>query len=224
MKNKLLILIIMFSICFQGCTSKKVDHKIYLEDTSIFTTSNDGNSSFYYRFYTHDKSDSYTTSAKTSNPDITADVSLSDHEDNAHQMEINLHTPPGEYIFDIIVTVNDKKFTIKDVHHINFNHPNAPDILDEHHVKSEYPSPKSFPTDYTYKVNFTQPIEAYDFKVYGEELKSLEKVSNKCIQLKTRVEKPSISSLTYVVNGEEYSLYDIYHVVSDDYYKKKFLK
>lgn len=103
----------MFSICFQGCTSKKVDHKIYLEDTSIFTTSNDGNSSFYYRFYTHDKSDSYTTSAKTSNPDITADVSLSDHEDNVHQLEVNLHTPPGEYVFDIIVTVNDKKFTIK---------------------------------------------------------------------------------------------------------------
>ncbi|MEE0082215.1 MAG: hypothetical protein UEW45_09405 [Catenibacterium mitsuokai] len=55
-------------------------------------------------------------------------------------------------------------------------------------------------------------------------MKSLEKVSNKCIQLKTRVEKPNISSLTYVVNGEEYSLYNIYHVVSDDYYKKKFLK
>ena len=216
MKNKLLLLIIMFSICFQGCTSKKVDHKIYLEDTSIFTTSNDGNSSFNYRFYIHDKSDSYTTSAKTSNPDITADVSLSDHKDNVHQMEVNFHTPPGEYVFDIIVTVN--------VHHINFNHPNAPDILDEHHVKSEYPSPKSFPTDCTYKVNFTQPIEAYDFKVYGEELKSLEKVSNKCIQLKTRVEKPNISGLTYVVNGEEYSLYDIYHVFSDDYYKKKFLK
>ena len=65
-------------------------------------------------------------------------------------------TPPGEYVFDVIVTVNDKKFTIKDVHHINFNHPNAPDILGEHHGKGEYPSPKSFPTDYTYKVNFTQ--------------------------------------------------------------------
>ena len=149
MKNKLLILIIMFSICFPGCTSKskKVDHKIYLEDTSIFTTSNDGNSSFNYHFYTHDKSDSYTTSAKTSNPDITADVSLSDHEDNVHQMEVNFHTPPGEYVFDIIVTVNDKKFTIKDVHHINFNHPNAPDILGEHHGKGEYPSPESLPTD-----------------------------------------------------------------------------
>ena len=72
-------------------------------------------------------------------------------------------------------------------------------------------------------MNFTQPIETYDFKVYGEELKSLEKVSNKCIQLKTRVEIPNISSLTYVVNGEEYSLYNIYYVVSD-YYKKKFLK
>ncbi|HCV46380.1 MAG TPA: hypothetical protein DGF25_00070 [Catenibacterium sp.] len=122
------------------------------------------------------------------------------------------------------MTVNDQKFTIKDFHHINFNHPNAPDILDEHHVKGEYPSPKSFPTNYTYKVNFTQLIETYDFKVYGEELKSLEKESNKCIQLKTRVEKPNISSLTYVVNGEEYSLYNIYHVVSSDYYKKKFLK
>ncbi|MBU9057331.1 MULTISPECIES: hypothetical protein [Catenibacterium] len=54
-------------------------------------------------------------------------------------------------------------------------------------------------------------------------MKSLEKVSNKCIQLKTRVEIPNISSLTYVVNGEEYSLYNIYYVVSD-YYKKKFLK
>ena len=83
---------------------------------------------------------------------------------------------------------------------------------------------QSFLTDYTCKVNFTQLIETYDFKVYGEELKSLEKVSNKCIQLKTRVKKPSIFSLTYVVNGEEYSLYNIYHVVSDDYYKKKFLK
>jgi hypothetical protein len=91
MKNKLLLLIIMFSICFQGCISKKVDYKIYLEDTSIFTTSNDGNSSFYYRFYTHDKSDSYTTSAKTTNPDITADVSLSGDEDNVHQLEVNLH-------------------------------------------------------------------------------------------------------------------------------------
>lgn len=73
-------------------------------------------------------------------------------------------------------------------------------------------------------MNITQPKEIYDFKVYGEELKSLEKVSNKCIQLKTRVKKPNISSLTYVVNGEEYSLYNIYHVVSDDCYKKKFLK
>lgn len=88
------------------------------------------------------------------------------------------------------MTVNDQKFTIKDFHHINFNHPNAPDILDEHHVKGEYPSPKSFPTNYTDKVNFTQLIETYDFKVYGE----------------------------------EYSLYNIYHVISSDYYKKKFLK
>lgn len=42
--------------------------------------------------------------------------------------------------------------------------------------------------------------------------------------VKNKSEKPNISSLTYVVNGEEYSLYNIYHVVSDDYYKKKFLK
>lgn len=89
----------------------------------------DGNSSFYYCFYTQDKSDSSTTSAKTTNPDITADVSLSGDEDNVHQLEVNLHTPPGEYLFDIIVTVNDQKFTIKDFHHINVNHPNAPDIL-----------------------------------------------------------------------------------------------
>lgn len=217
------LIIFSLSIAISGCTPKKTDNKIYLENTSVFTTSNKSDSSFYYRFYSRKISDTYKISAKTTDPKITASVSLKPFESakNVQEMEINLHTPPGEHLFDVIITINNKKCTIKNVHHINFNHPDAPDLLGEHHTKGEFPSPRSFPKDYDYKVNFTQSIESYDFKVYGEELKSFNKVSSQCIELKTRIKKSNISSLTYKVNGEEYSLYDIYHVVSSDYYQKK---
>lgn len=225
MRNRIIVLFIICSICFQGCTPKKTDNKIYLENTSVFTTCNERDSSFFYRFYSQKKSNAYTISAKTTDPNITADISIPfESTNNVHEMEVTLHTPPGEHLFDIIITINNKKCIIKDVHHINFNHPDAPDILGQHHGKGEFPSPRSFPKDYDYKVNFTQDIGSYDFKVYGEGLKSLKKISEKAIKVKTKVKKSNISSMTYKVNGEEYSLYNIYHVVSSDYYQKKIEK
>ena len=201
-----------------GC-SKKADDKITLEDTPVFTTSNGTNSSFDYRFYSRKAIGVIGIDANSSDPNVKVKLGdVIDVKTNVYKVKVKLKTPPGKSKFNITFTINGKDYVLKNVQHINFNHSEVPNSVDSIYQKLEYSSSKDFPTEYYNPIDFSGSADSYEYKVYGEKVKKIEKVSSNSVILKTEIKKPNISSITYKVNGEEYSLCNIYHVMQDSYY------
>lgn len=218
--KKLIILITSCALCFTmtGC-NKKVDDKVTLEDTPVFTTSNGAHSSFYYRFYSKKPLGVISTDATSSDPNVKVELgNIDDVKANVYKMKVKLKTPPGKSKFNITFTINGKKYVLKNIQHINFNHKEVPNTVDSIYSQLAFSYPKDFPTEYNNPIDFSGPADSYEYKVYGEKIKKIEKISSNSIVLKTEIKKPNISSITYTVNGEEYSLCNTYHVLRDSYY------
>lgn len=219
-EKRFIILITLCALCFgvTGC-SKKIDDKVIFEDTPVFTTSNGTYSSFYYRFYSRKALGVIGSNATSSNPNVKVELgNIDDVKTNVYKIKVKLKTPPGKSKFNITFTINGKKYVLKNIQHINFDHKEVPNTVDSIHSEIAYSSPKDFPTEYNNPIDFSGPADSYEYKVYGEKIKKIEKISSNSIVLKTEIKKPNISSITYIVNGEEYSLCNTYHAINDSYY------
>lgn len=228
---KLLLTFIVLINCF-ACTQRNENddetRKLYLEQPTITTCSNNENLNLQIRFLCNDKN--YTVSnyeIQSSMKYILIDtlaVHYFENEDGSLVVifHLNLIMPVGKTNFDLHFNIDNETYTLKNITHTNFNNDFNFDSL-EFVFNSIYTEEEGQPQEYTNNIVFNNfDVTNAEFNILGEEVKSIDKIGKNQVCIISTNNKSAVVGYYCIIDGNMYSIGNAYHTEYLD--KTKFSK
>lgn len=192
------------------------NEKLYMETPKVSTCTSDSNLELQIRFFSNSAKKEITSSnVVSSSPDVEVSkfklVELNNEDTSkVFTFEVSIKVPKGKSKFDLDFTVDNEKYTLKDIENINFETPEerSEKMFGIHSPYVSKGEKQEFLNEITF---YTKDITNAEFFLLGEEVTNIEIKDDKNVHIRSLNDKPSIVGYYYIKDSMSVCIANSYH-------------
>lgn len=189
---------------------------LYMETPKVSTCTSDSNLELQIRFFSNSANKKITSSNVVSSvPEI--EVSefkvvefINKDTSKVFTFNVSIKVPKGKSEFDLDFTVDDEKYTVKNIENLNFETPEerSEKMFGIHSPYISKGEKQEFLNEITF---YTKDITNAEFFLLGEEISNIEIKDKNNVHIRSFNDEPSIVGYYYVKDAKSVCIANSYH-------------